>query len=176
MRVETYSDHSLITFTLTLPTMILGFKTHWPDGRPTHFKEKILATTRPEYFHDYLPKIHTVRASPRWQPGQIIHMATGVRTKHYQQFNQEEIIRGCTYNTNVRAVQPIRMAILAGLLSIQIGGENAPYLNRAQQETFAHNDGFNDLQELCYWFFPNKKNTQFSGFIIHFTDFVYPEK
>ena len=160
--------------------MILGFKTHWPDGRPTHFVEKILANTRPWYFHDYTPKIHTVRAGDRWplrqrwQPGQIIHMATGVRTKNYQQFNQEEIIWGCTRNTNVRAIQRIRIWSDGEDSTCLIGPADAPFLTEAQREYFARNDGFESWAELLTWFFP-KGSGHFSGIIIHFTDFIYPE-
>lgn len=160
--------------------MILGFKTHWPSGKPTHFKEKILATTRPEYFHDYTPKIHTVRAGDRWpepqrwQPVQLIHMATGVRTKNYQQFNEEEIIQGSTRNTNVRAVQRIQIWSDGEDSILLIGPGDAPFRSEAEKEKFAINDGFKSWAELLTWFFP-KGSGDFSGIIIHFTDHFYPE-
>ena len=44
----------------------------------------------PQPIHDKI-KIHTIREDKhnRWKAGRIIHMATGVRTKHYYCFNQE---------------------------------------------------------------------------------------
>ena len=60
-----------------MTTMVLGFKTQ-NNGKPTGFPEKIIAGT----------KIHTLREDPnnRWQPGNGIQFATGVRTQKYHMF------------------------------------------------------------------------------------------
>jgi hypothetical protein len=65
--------------------MVLGFKKEFPWGGPTYFKEKILIGAG--YGPPHPPKIHTIRAGDRWGAGMTIHMANGVRTKNYQQFN-----------------------------------------------------------------------------------------
>ncbi len=60
--------------------MIIGFK--------PQFVDPILNGT----------KIHTIRLDPyeRWKPGMKMHMATGVRTKHYKQF-AEKICVGVSF-------------------------------------------------------------------------------
>jgi len=56
--------------------MVLGFE--------QQFVEPILSGT----------KIHTIREDKhnRWKPGRSIQMATGVRTKNYNQFNEDECV------------------------------------------------------------------------------------
>ena len=66
--------------------MILGFKTHYTEwmikkGWHTFFDEKIKIGK----------KIHSIREDKhnRWAVGRIIHFATGVRTKSYEQFHED---------------------------------------------------------------------------------------
>ena len=70
--------------------MILGFKTQFPDKTPTFFPEKILACTFRDnsFYLMHRPKKHTIRSGQRWKAGMPIHMATGVRSKAYRQFNK----------------------------------------------------------------------------------------
>lgn len=83
--------------------MVLGFMTKFPWGEPTNFREKILHSAA-KSTNDILrlvpskesngfvaipPKLHTIRTGGRWKPGQKLHMANGVRTKQYSQFNKD---------------------------------------------------------------------------------------
>lgn len=72
--------------------MILGFKKTFPWGEPTNFKEKILSGQ----------KIHSIRSGARWSAGMPLHMATGVRTKQYEQFNNG--VEGLGVVTSVQMV------------------------------------------------------------------------
>lgn len=67
--------------------MILGFKTK-VGGKLTLFVQKILACVMAVYAAEYIPKKHTIRAGKRWKVGMKLHLATGVRTKEYFQFNE----------------------------------------------------------------------------------------
>jgi hypothetical protein len=66
--------------------MILSFKEKFPWGDSTYFDLKILSPYVKE-FSEYTPKLHTIREGNRWEPNMKLHMATGVRTKYYRQFN-----------------------------------------------------------------------------------------
>lgn len=149
--------------------MILGFKTHWPDGTPTHFREKILANTRPEYFHDYIPKIHTFRLGQRWKDGDLLHLATGVRTPNYEQFNKEEHIHKCGKNTHA-ITQKTWVEWDSKSLYICVDGL---LLTPSLLLLYACNDGFNSIDQLTNWFFPDKKRARLEGQTIHFTNFKY---
>lgn len=63
--------------------MILGFKTHFQDGTPTNFRDKILKGI----------KQTTIRTDPndRYQVGTKLHFATGVRTKNYECFAEGRV-------------------------------------------------------------------------------------
>lgn len=63
--------------------MILGFKTAFTWGEPTHFVEKILKQP------GFRPKTHTLRENFRFYPGIVINFATGVRTKRYKEFYRD---------------------------------------------------------------------------------------
>lgn len=87
--------------------MVLSFKTQI-NGKPTHFREKILVhlgedaisayyKRRAELYQEAVPaglacwdkpKKLTIRDDPhfRWRPGLKIHFATGARTKDYECF------------------------------------------------------------------------------------------
>ncbi len=151
--------------------MILGFKTQ-VAGNPTYFKEKILAPYLPE-LESFLPKIHTLRAGFRWRKGMAIHMAIGVRTKDYHQFNKE--IPELQYCTGTQDI-----LILARQQQIMVWQKDFPEasdsvkdgywkeLDQAAMEELALNDGFESLQELFDWFFPI-----FDGQIVHWTGVRY---
>jgi hypothetical protein len=129
--------------------MILGFK--------TQFVPKILVGT----------KIHTVRRDlcQRWQFGVKIHFATGVRTKHYEQFKSDE----CTGTQKVYFIKKAN--------NFQIMIENR-LLRDNEMKDFAFNDGFDSVEDLKEWFEPLlEKHCFYDGFleakIIHWTLFKY---
>lgn len=120
--------------------MILSFKEQLP--------EKIMNGT----------KIHSIRTDPhnRWKAGRKIHMATGVRTKNYNCFNETV----CT------AVQSIHCSHdELGILRVWI--DRYP-LDYGTIKMLAANDGFGSVKDFRQWF-----NTDFKGKIIHWTDLRY---
>ncbi len=133
--------------------MILGFKTHFPNGEPTGFVQKILEDI----------KIHSLREADRFKEGYFIHMATGVRTKDYNQFNEGRAdLQICT------GTQEIFMTYNRYALEITIGDK---YLMSHEVNKLIANDGITK-QQFLDWFFPNGKD-EWSGYIIHWTDFKY---
>lgn len=109
-------------------------------------------------------KIHTIREDPkaRWNAGRKIHMATGVRTKYYNCFLEQQCI-------SVQAIQihhhDYRDVGGNYLIKVIVDGKE---LDDFQLEEIAENDGFKSLGDFFKWF-----NTDFQGRIIHWTDFKY---
>ena len=105
-------------------------------------------------------KIHTIREDKhnRWKPGQIIHGATGVRTKNYNQFFEDVC----------QSVQTIEIKWKDDYLNnvkVIIDGRE---LNLDEKVKIAKNDGFKNLFDFFLWFDEN-----FKGKIIHWTNFKY---
>lgn len=127
--------------------MILGFK--------KQFVPKILDGS----------KIHTIREDKhdRWKAGRTAHMATGVRTKDYHQFDQQE----CTGTQKIEIIhyKPHEIRPFGGCPKVFVDGRELP-LNEV--DTIAKNDGFDGLSDFCDWF-----NKDFSGKIIHWTELRY---
>lgn len=147
--------------------MILGFK--------KQFKQSILDGT----------KIHTIREDShnRWKAGNKIHFATGVRTKHYNQFEAGICV----------SVQPILLVNHGNHVYCKIQtGENEYIHNdcveyehvkfykgsyaRAAGEPYllgdlCRNDGLG-WEDFKKWFIP-KHGDKFVGKIIHWIDFRY---
>ena len=153
--------------------MILGFKTKWPDGRPTHFVEKIQACFKHEKHLDNIPKIHTFRKGNRWRVGRWIQFATGVRTPKYH----------CLVESQCMGVQDAEIEFnpLSGELSIHVYNDplnptSSEILSKDKILLFAVNDGFDSLDDMIGWFFPSNGDSSpqtILGQIIHFTDFKY---
>ena len=114
-------------------------------GFNKRFPEKIINGT----------KIHTFREDKnnRWKSGRVIHFATGVRTKNYHQF----MVGEC------KSTQEIEIYPFTGEIVIDGKGISVNQLYEV-----ARNDGFDQLQEFFNWF-----NQNFSGKIIHWTDYRY---
>jgi hypothetical protein len=123
--------------------MILGFK--------KQFVEPIMAGT----------KIHTIREdkTDRWYPGTQIHMATGVRTKHYNCFSDQ-----------FKCVSTQRIFMTLGW-NLEITVDFDSYLYNADKLRLIANDGLT-YDEFIKWFFPGDKD-EFSGTIIHWTALRY---
>lgn len=145
--------------------MVLGFKTHFPNewpfkGQPTGFKNKILAGVDKSL--ELIPKIHTIREGERWKPGMKIHMATGVRTANYKQFNQDY--------PELQTVVSVQKIIIhndrdIGKDDLWIDGKK---LDLPGMIMLAMNDGFNSTDEFFQWF-----TGHFEGQLIHWTNFKY---
>ena len=163
--------------------MILGFKTKFPWGEPTFFWQKIIASVpvdpeRPHsspgnMFSSYVPKIHTIRVGNRWKAGQWLHMATGVRTKQYDQFN-----KGIPELAKCRATQRFDLTFRnRDVVALYIDKKLKYCKNRDHVyecepgwlDQFAKNDGFNDAEQFFRWFTKSIRNGQ----IIHWTDKKY---
>lgn len=155
--------------------MILSFKSHF-GAQPTYFKEKILACIVPGYRILYQPKLHTIRKSSRYRAGQFLHMAYGVRTKKYEQFN-----RGVTGIEKCTGIQKIEIRwseakheSLSPSYTIPFDGRFARIwvddrpLSFLRAEALATNDGFDSIHDFLNWF-----SADFQGEIIHWTDLKY---
>jgi hypothetical protein len=132
--------------------MILGFK--------PQFKYPILIGA----------KIHTIREDKhnRWQAGNTIQMATGVRTKNYYCFKQKRC----------RSVQYICMTYIQGRFQVSVGDDEDcdKFLHRYDVIELSINDGFDNVLQFEKWFIPlidASPNKIFTGKIIHWTNFKY---
>lgn len=139
--------------------MLLGFKTIFPNGEPTNFKEKILSGE----------KIHTIRLGNRWEPGMKIHFATDIRTKQCDIFKVGECV----------SVQKIEILHFYPNIQILIDG------NSVYQHYICGSIGFDFFKTLCKndglttsqfdeWFGLYQDSARnFEGQIVHWTDFNY---
>lgn len=139
--------------------MILGFKTK-VNGKLTHFVQKILACVMAEWAEAYTPKKHTIRHGKRWKAGMKLHLATGVRTKDYFQFNEN--IKGLEV---CKSVQDIKITHYGDAMFVTVDGKHMP---AEKVEQLALNDGFENVNDFVKWF-----NSDFEGQIIHWTDLRY---
>lgn len=127
-------------------TMILAFK--------PQFVEPILLGT----------KIHTIRLAKegRWIPGRKIQFATGVRTKNYHCFKEDECV----------STQKVLLS-LDPFLGVQIDGRELGYQEKFE---FAQNDGFENFEDFHKWFAPlieKEEDLMYLATIIHWTDKRY---
>ena len=122
--------------------MVLGFK--------KQFVSKIISGS----------KIHTIRVDEhkRWKVGNIIHFATGVRTKAYKNFKEGHCL----------GVQKIEFKYVMYNDRIPVILVDDIVLTTPEVELLANNDGFDTVDKLYAWF-----NSDFKGKIIHWTDFKY---
>lgn len=168
--------------------MILSFRTKI-NGKPNYFVEKIIAglyrqglingvegkraikeyfrlVQEPEpkmVFYQGYPKIHTIREdkSDRWQEGKIIDFFINNRTKNAFRFAPR---------LPVISTQTIFMSKdYDGGMVISI---DAKILDDRDKERLAINDGFENYQAFHDYFYP-QLNDNFTGKIIHWTDFRY---
>jgi hypothetical protein len=165
--------------------MTLGFKTKFPWGEPTYFMQKIIASVpvpkdNPQsspgnMFSSYAPKIHTIREGQRWKAGDLLHMATGVRTKQYHRFNED--IRELWFVKSVqrfdlkfRSPDVCILFIDKNIMYSKNAGENSTVIHGLEwMEQFVKNDGFESIDQFFRWFKEPVDNAQ----IIHWTDKKY---
>jgi len=112
----------------------------------------------------YLPKIHTIRADPknRWQKGKTIHFIINNRTP--QRFQFAPLLPA-------KALQRIEIEWVEESPIVVI--EGGPFYNPIVgidngMAQLAKNDGFGSIDAFFAYF-----NSNFTGKIIHWTDFVY---
>jgi len=141
--------------------MVLGFKTHIA-GKPTNFVEKIWACASAYYAHENIPKIHTIRRGKRWKAGMKIHMAIGVRTKDYHQFNA-----GFPSLQTCISTQDIIIISILEFWPIEVWIDSRK-LSDDEICELARNDGFDSLDDFKKYF-----NGEFEGQIVHWTDKRY---
>lgn len=136
--------------------MVLGFsKTNRFTDEKTCFQEKILAGT----------KIHTLRQGRRWKPGMSIQMATGARTRNYNQFNSDRPdLAVC------KSVQEISISIPSEYFNDIVITIDGKELGTTEMISLACNDGFDNLIEFFQWFV---KSENMPNQIVHWTDFRY---
>jgi hypothetical protein len=142
--------------------MNLSYKINFPWGPLTLFPEKILAEI----------KIHSMRKDPhdRWKAGMKIHHATGVRTKNYRCFLEDV----CTGTQKIEISHyhlfgvPCIQILIDGRLFYKKDNVNKNETDRHRMKVLARNDGFDSIEDFFKWF-----DTDFSGKIIHWTDFRY---
>jgi hypothetical protein len=142
--------------------MIISFKTTFPWGTPTKFKEKI---------KDGI-KIHSIIEDPhlRWKPGMKIQMATGARTKDYNCFNNKkecvsiQSIKKNTYRDR-GIIMRIEIIIDGNLFYSQEGYSSYGTENL---DLLAKNEGLDSPNDFSRYF-----SECFEGRIIHFSEFKY---
>jgi len=122
--------------------MVIAFK--------EKFKEPILNKT----------KKHTIREDShnRWKQGMKMHMATGVRTKKYNQF----------YEDTCKTIQQIEIEIISEYMNDAVVKVDGRKLTKSEVQQLAWNDGFLNLLEFWMWFAEG-----FKGKIIHWTELRY---
>ena len=168
--------------------MILPFMTKFPNGKHTHFVEKILACTGCEglsketlkrlsgimapsvgignssveaIVKEFKPKLHTIRvdANNRWKAGNKIHFAINNRSKNYLQFAP---VKTCV------SVQKIKIIYPTEYVNDLIVFINDRKLSRNEMYDLAWNDGFSCLAQFDQYFMEG-----FEGKIIHWTNLKY---
>lgn len=146
--------------------MILGFKTHF-NGKQSHFVQKILACELPEYKRNFVPKIHTIRKGNRWKSGCKIHMAIHVRSKNYFQFNDGFIrLDTCISTQSINIIRKYSWDIdISKSVKVFIDKQKLSFY---EIEKLSKNDGFDSIYDFLHFF-----DKDFSGQIIHWTDFKY---
>lgn len=164
--------------------MILPFSTQL-NGKPTYFVERIHKGIRENYMlapvdpsihyppnynfvaKDKLPKkIHTIREDKknRWKVGTKIDFFINCRQKDMFRFAPV---------LPVISIQRVFMTYLPQCgngFQVSIGGRE---LNPFEIEVLAVNDGFDSVEEFENYFISVMKDDEFSGKLIHWTDFKY---
>jgi hypothetical protein len=136
--------------------MVIGFK--------EQFVEPILNGT----------KIHTIRedATNRWVKCRVMHMETGVRTKNYNQFN-EEICNGTQkfeikWSKNNKGLVSENRGVQVFIDGVNVTNHTFGVFDEMLVEVLARNDGFATVKDFFEWF-----SEDYTGKIIHWTELRY---
>lgn len=105
-------------------------------------------------------KIHTIRLdiANRWKTGTKIHMATGVRTKHYNQFSSGVVM-------SIQKIEIIRTSDYLEKTIVKVDGRQ---LTEPEVQKLAWNDGFSNLVDFWLYFADG-----FTGKLIHWSNLKY---
>jgi hypothetical protein len=122
--------------------MVIGFK--------QRFIKPILEKTKIHTFREDIPD--------RWKEGKKMHMATGIRSKRYNQF----------YLSTCKSTQLIEIICPSDYMNETIVKVDGRELNQDELRQLAYNDGFDNLVDFWMWF-----TDGFNGKIIHWTDLRY---
>lgn len=124
--------------------MVIGFK--------DQFVDKILSGI----------KIHTIRKNDilplRWVEGRKMHMATGVRTKKYNNFNTTV----CTGTQKIIIIPMYHDVFVDNVL-----------LGCSEMHRLILNDGFVCSADFFAWFSKVSKGKNYEAEIIHWTNYRY---
>lgn len=138
------------------------YKEHWPYGNDSR---GISSWWRP--FMKVKPKIHTIREDlkDRWKPNKMIHFEqwTG-KPYHSKCYNFAPLIP-------CMSTQRIRIECQGSHKLKDLGASvfiDNRFLSMNEIEILSQNDGFESYQDFFRWF-----NKDYSGKIIHWTDFNY---
>jgi hypothetical protein len=119
-------------------------------------------------------KIHTIRedATNRWVKGRVMHMATGVRTKKYNQFN-EEICNGTQkfeikWSKNNKGLVSENRGVQVFIDGVNVTNHTFGVFDEMLVEVLARNDGFATVKDFFEWF-----SEDYTGKIIHWTELRY---
>ena len=150
--------------------MILSFKTYFPNGKGTRFKEKILDGS----------KIHTIRDGKRiWSPGDDIHFTIKSRTPEQETIKRARVTRvdlihifiiprgyGFIKAKKIRDREDIELDV-SGVIRIRLDGN---YLTSEQVYKLIANDGLTPFEFLVF-FYPRLNNEGlYTGRLIHWTE------
>lgn len=174
--------------------MILGFKEYFDKEKtqPTEFKDKIASGIGAHWdelkkdsvegldsdfiqncrMHE-MKKITSIRKGKRWEAGNLIHFATGVRTSSYY----------CFAKLYCKSVQDLQLIFLDDKTLTLISIDYKCYVQRDLMHSsllyeLCRNDGLTTKQ-FRDWFFEasrfdaNLDGYVFEGQIIHWTDLKY---
>ena len=161
--------------------MTLGFSLFWKNCKPTFFIERIIkslpeATTRDigialdmnlfdmVMFDVVEPKIHTIRkdSKDRWKAGKLIHFVVRNRTPNRFQFAPVVKVK------SIQLIEIEKLNYTATWWRDYIVSVDGKRLTANDIARLAINDGFEDVESFFEYF-----NGDFTGKIIHWTDFKY---
>ena len=114
----------------------------------------------------FKPKIHTIRKDNknRWKPGMMIDFFINARQKDMFRFAPR---------VPLKSKQRIFMTYLPHLgngFQVSINGRE---LDKSEIKVLAVNDGFETVEDFEDYFISEMENYEYSGKIIHWTDFKY---
>lgn len=156
--------------------MLIYFMKQFDDGKPTHFKEKILVglDKKVDYFSLYNPKLHTMRESFRVKEGMMLDLAYWEGRPYNSSPDRFIIQTPCisTQEVKISWVNSDRKLFIPKnekrpIPNVDLSIDGI-FQSKKQIETLAENDGFNSVDHFFRHF--NKSKTYN---LIHWTNLKY---
>ena len=146
---------------------MLLFFSKYLNNEPTHFKEKIAKSLHTESlhvnynpFHQFVPKIHTIRRNEDFKYDE------GISLEMYYNEGFEYLL-----TAECLSIQEIFTTYHQGRFEVSI---ESKYLYYTDILKLAQNDGFPSYETFRDYFIAKMNNNgNYTGFIIHWTDFKY---